>query len=68
MVTMTPEQRREVALKAATDLSTRFNDHHQANCFTKNKANCIRIHRDDEDSRLAKESDLMKRHNPDCNN
>lgn len=50
------------------DLSTRFNDHHKDDCFTKNKANCICIHRDDnEDSRFAKESDLIDYYNPPCN-
>lgn len=50
------------------DLSTRFNDHHKADCFTRHKANAICTHRDDdEDSRLSKEGDLIKKHNPPCN-
>ena len=50
------------------DLSTRFEDHHKADCFKEHKANCICTHGDsDEDSRLAKEDDLIKQYNPDCN-
>ncbi|HTR26133.1 MAG TPA: GIY-YIG nuclease family protein [Terriglobales bacterium] len=50
------------------DLSTRFDDHHKADCFTKHKANCICTHLDDdEDSRLAKEQDLIENYNPPCN-
>ena len=50
------------------DLSTRFADHHKADCFTKHKANCICTHRDDdEDSRLAKEKDLIANYDPPCN-
>jgi len=50
------------------DLSTRFDDHHKADCFTKHKATCICVHvDDDEDSRLSKEDDLIKKHNPPCN-
>jgi len=50
------------------DLSTRFDNHHKADCFTEHSANCICVHvDDDEDSRLAKEDDLIKLHNPPCN-
>jgi hypothetical protein len=50
------------------DMSTRFDDHHKADCFKKHKANCICTHRDDdEDSRLAKEQDLIANYNPPCN-
>lgn len=50
------------------DLSTRFDDHHKADCFTRHNANCICTHGDnDEDSRLAKEDDLIKQQNPSCN-
>lgn len=50
------------------DLSTRFDDHHKADCFTSHKANCICTHcDDDEDSRLAKEQDLIAYYNPPCN-
>jgi hypothetical protein len=50
------------------DLSTRFNGHHNADCFKKHKANCICTHRDgDSDSRLEKEDDLIQLHNPVCN-
>jgi hypothetical protein len=50
------------------DLSIRFDDHHKANCFKQNDANCICTHvDDDEDSRLAKEDDLIKLQNPPCN-
>ena len=51
-----------------SDLSTRFDDHHKADCFVRQNANCICTHGDDdEDSRLAKEDDLIKQHNPLCN-
>ncbi|MGA2456726.1 MAG: hypothetical protein ABSF85_04100 [Terriglobales bacterium] len=50
------------------DLSTRFDDHHKADCFVSHNANCICTHVDkDEDSRLNKEDDLIKQQNPDCN-
>lgn len=50
------------------DLSTRFDDHHKANCFETYGANCICTHLDDkESSRLTKENDLIRRHNPLCN-
>lgn len=50
------------------DLSTRFGDHHKADCFEEHSANCICTHREkDEDSRLAKEDDLIKKHKPVCN-
>ena len=50
------------------DLSTRFDNHHKADCFVEENANCICTHRDDdEDSRLAKEGDLIAKHNPPCN-
>ena len=50
------------------DLSTRFDDHHKAECFKRKNANCICTHRDnDEDSRLSKEDDLIKLHKPTCN-
>jgi hypothetical protein len=50
------------------NLSERFEDHHKIDCFKEHDANCICVHRDDDsDSRLAKEDDLVKQHNPDCN-
>lgn len=50
------------------DLSTRFDDHHKADCFANNKANRICTHlEDDEDSRLAIEDDLIKQYDPPCN-
>lgn len=50
------------------DLSTRFDNHHKADCFKEHEANRICTHRDDDDdSRLAKEDDLIKQYNPDCN-
>jgi predicted GIY-YIG superfamily endonuclease len=50
------------------DLSTRFDDHHKDDCFTRNGANSICIHRDDnEKSRFAKETNLIKHWNPTCN-
>ena len=50
------------------DLSTRFDDHHKADCFAQHNANCICTHGDeDEESRLAKEDDLIRQQNPPCN-
>lgn len=50
------------------DLSERFDNHHRADCFRRHGANCISVHLDDdEDSRLAKESDLINALDPPCN-
>jgi len=50
------------------DLSTRFNNHHKADCFTSHNANCICTFRDnDEDSRLDREDDLVQHYSPPCN-
>jgi len=50
------------------DLSERFDQHHQADCFGRHKANCACIHADDsERSRLRKEADLIEAENPPCN-
>lgn len=50
------------------DLSERFDDHHKARCFERNGANCIGVHRDnDEDSRLSKEADLLEQWSTSCN-
>lgn len=50
------------------ELDERFDDHHKAQCFVDNNANCISIHTDDsKESRLNKESDLIERYDPPCN-
>jgi excinuclease UvrABC nuclease subunit len=50
------------------DLSERFDEHHKANCFIRHNANCICTHLDDKEApRLTKENDLIKKHNPPCN-
>ena len=50
------------------DLSMRFNGHHKEECFVKYTANRKCIHRDDgEDSRRAKEEDLIANYYPPCN-
>jgi len=50
------------------DLSSRFDDHHKANCFSRHYANCICIHVEaDEDVRLDIESDLIAAYQPPCN-
>jgi GIY-YIG catalytic domain len=50
------------------DFSTRFDDHHKADCFTRHNATCIcTLVNDDEDERLSIEDDLIKRHSPPCN-
>lgn len=49
------------------NLSTRFDNHHKAECFKEHKADRICIHpKDDKDSRLVVEGDLIKMWNPDC--
>lgn len=50
------------------DLSTRFDGHHRQRCFDRNGANCIGVHLDgDEKSRRAKETDLIRKWDPECN-
>jgi hypothetical protein len=50
------------------DLPTRFGDHHKDACFAERNANCICTLVDgDEDSRFAKEADLVRHYNPHCN-
>ena len=50
------------------DLSERFDDHHKADCFSQNEANCICVHlQSNEKSRLAIESDLIDGHDTPCN-
>ena len=51
-----------------SDLSTRFDGHHKEDCFVQHNANCKCIHLDDaEDSRRAKEADLIDNFSPTCN-
>ena len=51
-----------------SDLSTRFDNHHKADCFSDNNANCICVHTDgSEASRLGKEEDLLKNYSTPCN-
>ncbi len=50
------------------DLSTRYNGHHNEDCFFQHNANCTCIHLDDdENSRLATKADLIAKYNPRCN-
>ena len=50
------------------DLSTRFDNHHQQDCFDKNKTNCICVYvEENEVTRLAIESDLLDKYDPPCN-
>lgn len=50
------------------DLSSRFDNHHRQACFNRNGVNCIAVHLDgDSPSRLSKETDLIRRWNPTCN-
>jgi hypothetical protein len=50
------------------DLSNRFTDHHKAECFDDNDADCLCVHQDGEKrSRLKKETDLISRYHPTCN-
>jgi hypothetical protein len=50
------------------DLSERFDDHHQAACFTRNGKTHIGVHLESsEQRRLAIEQDLIANYNPPCN-
>lgn len=50
------------------NLSERFDNHHNADCFERNNANAIGVHQDgNEQSRLTKEADLIAAYNPPCN-
>ena len=50
------------------DLSERFDNHHDADCFADNGANCVCVHADNnKQSRLKKERDLIDKYQPPCN-
>lgn len=50
------------------DLSDRFDNHHQEECFQDHNANCICVHQEDNEStRLSIEADLIENYNPPCN-
>jgi hypothetical protein len=50
------------------NLSERFDNHHRIACFNRHNWTSICVHRDDnEQSRLAKEKDLIGSQNPPCN-
>ncbi len=50
------------------DLSTRFQNHHKADCISKNGANRICVRQvDTENERDSIEKDLIKNYNPVCN-
>jgi hypothetical protein len=50
------------------NLSDRFNSHHKESCFLRNNANCISVLiEEDEDARMAIESDLIDSLMPPCN-
>ena len=49
-------------------LIERFDDHHKANCFARNSANCLCVLRvNSKDDRLEIEADLIANYNPTCN-
>jgi len=51
-----------------SDIAERFENHHKAECFTKNKANCISIHQVKKESeRLKIEKALIEEYSPVCN-
>ena len=51
-----------------SDLSYRFDNHHQIDCFNLHNWNRICVHPDgNEASRLEKEHDLIDKYNPPCN-
>jgi hypothetical protein len=50
------------------DLSSRFDNHHKADCFKKNGANCISVHLcESEDERQEIEKDLLSNYDCPCN-
>jgi len=50
------------------DLSTRFDNHHKAACFTRNGANCICTDPEESEStRREVETDLIESYKPRCN-
>jgi|SRR5579864_8060249 len=50
------------------DFSSRFDDHHKADCFQQNNATCIcTLVEEDEENRFAIETDLIRQHAPPCN-
>ena len=50
------------------DITVRFEGHHRQQCFQRNDSNSIAFHVDeDEVSRRAKETDLIRRWDPQCN-
>ena len=50
------------------DLSTRFDNHHKQGCIERENSNCISIHPDEnEESRLAKEKDILENYEWTCN-
>ncbi len=51
-----------------SDLSERFDNHHQASCFSGHGVNCICVYREDsERQRLQIEADLISNYRPPCN-
>ncbi len=51
-----------------SDLSERFDNHHKLSCFERHGANCVCVHVDNnENSRLAKEADLIAASTAPCN-
>lgn len=57
-----------VYIGQTSDLSERFDNHHKNDCFKRNGVNCICVHQDNnEESRLTKESDLIKGNKTPCN-
>lgn len=50
------------------NLDERFDNHHRADCFTRNGRTHIGIHLESsEQTRLSKERDLINHYNPPCN-
>jgi hypothetical protein len=50
------------------DLSARLEDHHKAECFEENQANCVCVKVEEvETTRLEIEKDLIDNYNPPCN-
>ncbi|KPJ52278.1 hypothetical protein AMJ39_08235 [candidate division TA06 bacterium DG_24] len=59
---------RHIYVGETEELGIRFENHHKAECFEEESANCICVYgEDDEDERLAIEQDLLAKYDPPCN-
>ena len=64
-----PSKWKPIYIGETKDLSTRFDDHHKADCIKREGATAIHVHKGSStaDHRRAEERDLVARWNPPCN-